>query len=252
MPYPSLLFVHGAASGAWVWETWRRHLRPFGWMTNVLDLRGHGLSLPMDFTTVTMEDYVADLDSVTSQIAAQGRHPVIVGWSMGGLVAMIHASRHTDTSGLVLLSPSPPMEVQGRTPASQMAGFSIEPYGPEAYGIFSGDLEASRAAAPDLTDAELAQVLEQSKGALESGVARRERRRGMSVPAADVHCPVLVMGGANDSNFSPETNQKVADHFGGECVVLPDASHLGIVYHGPTVADAALKLDTWLRRKISK
>ena len=59
MPYPSLLFVHGAASGAWVWATWRRHLRPFGWMTNVLDLRGHGLSLPMDFTTVTMEDYVA-------------------------------------------------------------------------------------------------------------------------------------------------------------------------------------------------
>jgi pimeloyl-ACP methyl ester carboxylesterase len=221
-------------------------------MTNVLDLRGHGLSLPMDFTTVTMEDYVADLDSVTAQIAAQGRPPVLVGWGMGGLVAMIHASRHPDTPGLVLLSPSSPQEVLGRTPAAQMTGFSVAPYGPETYGIVPDDIEASRAAAPDLTAEELASVLEQSRGALESGVARRERRRGMSVPAAEVRCPVLVMAGDKDALVSPETNQKVAEHFGGECLVLPGASHWGIVYHGPTVADAAGKLDTWLRRTITR
>ena len=252
MPYPSLLFVHGAANAAWVWDAWRSHLRPFGWMTNVLDLRGHGLSLPMDFTTVTMEDYVADLESVAAQIASQGRAPVVVGWSMGGLVAMIHASRHPETPGLVLLAPSPPREVQGRTPASQMAGFPIEPIGPETYGIYPDDVEASRAAAPDLTDAELARVLEQSRGALESGVARRERRRGISVPAPAVQCPVLVLAGSADASFTLETSRKVAEHFGGECLVLPGASHWGIVYHGPTVADAALKLDTWLRRKIRR
>src|SRR5688500_16319178 len=68
MPAPSLLLIHGAANGAWVWDAWRRHLRELGWATNVLDLRGHGRSLPVDFSAVTMEDYLADVESVTAQI----------------------------------------------------------------------------------------------------------------------------------------------------------------------------------------
>jgi pimeloyl-ACP methyl ester carboxylesterase len=253
MPYPSLLFVHGAANGAWVWDIWRRHLRPFGWDTNVLDLRGHGRSLPVDFSTVTMDDYVADLESVADQIgAAKGRQPVIIGWSMGGLVALMYAARRDDVPALVLLSPSPPLEVAGRATAAQVQGISPEPIGPEAYGIYQDDFEASHAVMPDLSETEARQVIANSAGALESGVARRQRRRGISVAAAGVTCPVLVFGGALETGFTPEQNQRLAEYFGGECVVLPEASHWGIVYHGPTVADAALKLDSWLRKSVSR
>src|SRR3990172_69799 len=70
MAAPSILLVHGAANGAWVWDAWRRHLGRLGWVVNVLDLRGHGRSLPIDLAQVTMEDYVADLSSVTRHIAA--------------------------------------------------------------------------------------------------------------------------------------------------------------------------------------
>ena len=48
MAYPSLLLVHGAANGAWVWDAWRAALKALGWEVNVLDLRGHGRSLPVD------------------------------------------------------------------------------------------------------------------------------------------------------------------------------------------------------------
>lgn len=253
MPYPSLLFVHGAANGAWVWDLWRQHLRPFSWDTNVLDLRGHGRSLPVDFATVTMEDYVADLESVTTQMtASKGRHPVVVGWSMGGLVAMMHAARRDDVPALVLLSPSPPLEVQGRVSAAEVSKTPAEPFGPEFYGIYPSDVAASMPAMPDLTAEEARKVVANSAGALESGVARRQRQRGISVPAESVSCPVLVFAGENETGFTPEQNKRLAELYGGQCIVLPDASHWGIVYHSPTVADAAMKLDSWLRKSVTR
>src|SRR5205823_6360165 len=118
MPLPPLLFIHGAANASWVCEFWQREMQALGWNANVLDLRGHGLSMPVDFSTVTMEDYLGDIESVTPQIEASlGQHPVIVGWSMGGLVAMMYAARHPQTPALVLLEPSPPEQVQGKATA---------------------------------------------------------------------------------------------------------------------------------------
>ena len=110
-----MLLIHGAANGAWVWQFWRRELRELGWDVNVLDLRGHGQSLPVDFSTVTMEDYVWDVESVMSQIKArQGKTPILAGWSMGGLVAMMYAAKHQDVPALVLFEPSAPVQVAGR------------------------------------------------------------------------------------------------------------------------------------------
>src|SRR5262245_23646954 len=121
MALPALICVHGAASGAWVWDTWRKHLGALGWQVNVMDLRGHGRSLPVDLSETTMEDYLADLESVAPQIArATGSHPVVVGWSMGGLVALMYAARHADTPALVLLSPSAPLEVAGKASIEEL------------------------------------------------------------------------------------------------------------------------------------
>src|SRR6476659_9628460 len=143
MAYPSLLLVHGAANGAWVWDAWRAALRPLGWEVNVHDLQ-----------------------SVCGQIAAvQGKHPVVGGWSMGGLVAMMYAAKTEDVPGLLLFAPSPPLEVQGRTLAGELRSYAVTPFGPEVYGVYVDDAEASRAAMPDLTDEEIARVLERSAGA---------------------------------------------------------------------------------------
>src|SRR3989304_1120553 len=179
MAAPSILLVHGAANGAWVWDAWRRHLGPLGWVVNVLDLRGPGRSLPIDLAQVTMEDYVADLASVTRQIAAaEGRHPVVGGWSMGGLVALMYAADPPDT-------PAPPAGGGPRPPAAA--------WGTELYGVYPDDLEASRRVLADLTEAEAAMVLANSRGAAESGVARRQRKRGISVAPGAVRRPAPVV-----------------------------------------------------------
>jgi len=184
VPRPSILFIHGGITGAWIWDAWRAHLSPFGWEVNVLDLRGHGRSLPADMALITMDDYLADVASVAEQVAAaRGAYPVIGGWAMGGLIAMLHAAREPRAPGLLLFAPSPPLEVAGRAEAEVVRQTPSGPFGAEVYGLYPDDLEASRQALHDLTDEEAAAVLEQVRGAEESGLARRQRRRGISLAA---------------------------------------------------------------------
>jgi len=249
MAAPSILLVHGAANGAWVWDAWRRHLGPLGWVVNVLDLRGHGRSLPIDLAQVTMEDYVADLASVTRQIAAaEGRHPVVGGWSMGGLVALMYAAGHQDTPALLLLSPSPPLQVAGRASPEEVRSTPAAAFGTELYGVYPDDLEASRRVLADLTEEEAAMVLANSRGAAESGVARRQRKRGISVAPGAVRCPALVVFGDEDRRFAPDINRRTALYLGGETLCVPGAGHWGIVCGDRFVAEAAPKVDTWLRQ----
>jgi pimeloyl-ACP methyl ester carboxylesterase len=253
MPVPSLLLIHGAASGAWVWDTWRKHLRDLGWQVNVLDLRGHGRSMPTDLAAVTMEDYVADVASVTVQIeAAQGSHPILGGWSLGGMVAMMYATQHPELSALLLLEPNMPVEVAGRASMEYQRRFAGPVLYPESFGVFPGDAPRSREALFDLTQAELTSYLAASEGAEESGIAFRQNLRGISIPAGSVACPSLVVYGEVDSRRDvAEWSKRLAEHLGGESLSVPAAGHWGIVCSDRAVAHAAPAVDAWLRDQFS-
>jgi pimeloyl-ACP methyl ester carboxylesterase len=251
--YPSILLIHGGITAAWIWDLWRQSLGDLGWQVNVLDLRGHGHSLPVDFATITMEDYAADVASVTAQIAAvQGRPPILGGWAMGGLVAMMHAATQPDLPGLLLFSPSPPLEVAGRADADVVRATPSGPFGPEGYGLHPDDPEASKAALHDLTDEEARGVLEHVRGAEESGMARRQRRRGVSLEPGAVRAPSLVVFGEQDAHFPPEYQRSLAIYLAGDAMAVPSAGHWGIVCHAEAVALTAPRVDTWLRANVTQ
>jgi pimeloyl-ACP methyl ester carboxylesterase len=251
MPRPPLLFIHGAANGAWVWDFWRREMKAQGWDANVLDLRGHGMSMPVDFAAVTMEDYVSDVESVTPQMESRfGEQAVLIGWSMGGLVAMMYAARQAETPALVLLEPSPPEQVQGRATAAELRDIPITPIGPEDYGLFPDDLAASRDALFGLTEGEATAVLEQSRGAQESGLARRQRKSGISVAAGAIRCPTLLVFGEHGSQLQAGLSRQTAIFLGGDVFSAGDVSHWGLVYSEEAVRKAAPQVDEWLRKAL--
>jgi len=249
MAYPSILLIHGGATAAWIWEPWRDQLQALGWEVNVLDLRGHGRSLPVDFSTITMEDYVSDIASVTTQIAAaQGQQPILGGWAMGGLIAMMQAAAEPEVPALLLFSPSPPLEVAGRGDAEVVRQTPSGPFGPEVYGLHVDDIEASRQTLHDLTDEESRAVLASVRGAEESGMARRQRRRGISIAPGAIRAPSLVVFGEADAHFTPELNRRLAIYLGGDALPVPRAGHWGIVRGEGFVAETAPRIDGWLRR----
>jgi pimeloyl-ACP methyl ester carboxylesterase len=254
MARPSLLLIHGAATGAWVWRLWRRELAALGWQANVLDLRGHGMSVPAELDSVTMEDYVADVASVTAQISsAQGVHPVIGGWSLGGMVAMMYAAQHAETPALLLLEPNMPVEVAGKASVEYQRRFSAPVLTPESFGVFPADPAKSGELLNDLTPDELADFLARSAGAQESGIAFRQCLRGISVPSSSIQCPSMVVyGQSEERSDAGEWSRSLAAHLGGESLSVPNASHWGIVAHEQSVAGAAASIDAWLQRTLDQ
>ncbi|MGH9047244.1 MAG: alpha/beta fold hydrolase [Acidimicrobiales bacterium] len=100
---PPIVFVHG-------WTCDHTYFAPqfehFGRSHQVVsvDLRGHGQS------DKPLEDYaMAALADDVATLAAELKlnHPVVVGHSMGGIVALEAAARHRDAFGAVVLVDSP-------------------------------------------------------------------------------------------------------------------------------------------------
>ncbi len=102
MAKPNLFFIHGMWSFAAVWETIRAELEAQGFATHAATLPGHD-AVPGDLSTLGLADYVAALEA---QAVALPEPPVIIGHSMGGLLAQLLATR-LPHRGLVLLSTAP-------------------------------------------------------------------------------------------------------------------------------------------------
>ena len=88
----SVLLVHGAASGPWVFDGWSPCFT--GAQTEAVDLH-EGL----DVARASMHDYA---DRVAWAAETLPRPLAVCGWSMGGLVAMMAAPR-IDPACLILL-----------------------------------------------------------------------------------------------------------------------------------------------------
>ena len=185
----SLLLVHGAGSGPWVYDRW---LSAFPTLTvEALDLQ-EGL----DVEQASMSDYA---DRVVAAARTMLGPAALCGWSMGGLV-VLQAAQEMQPHSVVLLEASPPAEIQGRDQNVQLVGGVFDPEG--EYGEFPAGI----AARP------------------ESLLARAERKRGISVPS--VPCPSLVIATAD---FPDERGRSVADLYGSEFVEFPELRHFDLV-----------------------
>jgi pimeloyl-ACP methyl ester carboxylesterase len=239
--------VHGAANACGVWSRWMAHLSSRGWPCYALDLRGHGRSSPpeeADLARVTMDDYVADVETVARQFA---RPPVIMGWSMGGLIAQMYAARNPETPAAVLLAPSPPAAVHRSDLNEAKLAAIPDLFGPEHYGIKMGH-PTGGLVLRELGREWAARVMPEMS--MESGTARRQRGRGVDIPADAIRCPVLVLYGEKDKQFPPALVEKLAAYYRADLLKAEGRTgHWGIAA-GDAVDVLAPKVDAWLRERV--
>jgi pimeloyl-ACP methyl ester carboxylesterase len=227
---PPIILVHGAANSASVWTFWQRELTAGGWPSYAIDLRGHGRSDPTDLAHTSMHDYAADVRALAAQFA---RPPVVIGWSMGGLVALMAAASGI-AAACVGLAPSTP----ARQPNASIVVRTGE-FGAEEYGITSRDPEG-QPAMPDL-DREERTIALASLGR-ESRLARDERQRGIVI--ASLPCPLLFVTGTRDRQWPRERYNDLwltVDHLGVE-----GASHWGLVLNRRALATTIPAVLRWL------
>lgn len=185
----TLVFVHGAGSGPWIFEPWRRCFE--GWRLELVDLQAG-----LDVAEASMADYAAVIERATTGVP---RPLALIGWSLGGLVVLMAADA-TRPDLVVLLEPSPPAEVQGFDPRLPLVPGTFDPQ--VAYGPFPEGVPARP----------------------ESALARAERRRGISVPT--LSCPSVVVYG---KEFPADRGRSVAALYSSEALEFPDLDHWSLV-----------------------
>lgn len=112
---PPVVLLHGGGQTRHAWDGTARLLGDKGWRATTVDLRGHGDS---DWAGpeggYSLDAFAADVRAVA---AAQGRPPVLIGASLGGLSSLVAIAEAppgvTVGGGLVLVDVAPRLEEEG-------------------------------------------------------------------------------------------------------------------------------------------
>lgn len=241
---PPLLFVHGAFAGAWVWEP---HFLPYfaerGFQAHALSLRGHGLSHSGgEILCARLSDYVDDVAEVASTLDAP---PIIIGHSMGGMVAQ-HFVRSHPAAGLVLLSSAPPHGLMGcwlnmLLNHPQLLGQMVMLEAGGASPLIDADVIRRALFSDDTSDDVLDHFMPRMK--MESPLAVLDLW-GLDLPlsSAPPSLPILVLGAENDAFVHPGAVRATAWAYETEAEILPGMAHAMMLdHHWQVAASRVLK-----------
>ena len=222
-----ILFVHGMFGGAWYFERYQRYFAARGYVSHALDLRGHHGSRPVEnLGRVSVADYVADALAVARYI---GR-PIVVGHSMGGLIAQKLAEADA-VSAAVLVAAAPPRWI---TPATRLLlqkqlkhSWRILRW-KTVTGTVEDHLELSLNRMPPDEAAEAARRLvpESGRAALELSVGT------VAVDASRIRCPMLGVVGLDDRFIVPRVMRAVARKYDMRLIEFPGHGHFIITEPG--------------------
>ena len=229
----SFLCVHGANSGAWVWDA---HILPAlaarGWDAWAVSLRGHGASEGRDFLPFWgIDHYVADVVRTMELI---GGPVVVVGHSMGGFVVQKLLQSQV-AAGAVLMASVPPMgllhtawDMAWRDPWLLQQTTWVQSIG--GYLPGATDVVKRLLFSRDVADADVAPY--QAFWQQESVRAVWDMMGGNLPWRARTATPVLVMGAENDAFVPPNVAEATANHYGADLHILPDMAHAMMLERG--------------------
>jgi pimeloyl-ACP methyl ester carboxylesterase len=239
---PSLVFAHGFGQTRHAWNGAARTLAEQGFDATTFDARGHGESERVPRGEYHMEQFVHDLLTVSAEaISPDGRPPVLVGASMGGLLGLVAAGEEeagrSPFSALILVDITPRWETAG---VERILGFMRAH--PDGFASYEEAASAIEAYLPHRrerkSEAQLKPLLRQDgqgrlrwhwDPALLDGLVQESERYQprLFAAAARVEVPVLLLSGSRSDVVSSQTVDeflRLVPH--ARHVALADATHM--------------------------
>jgi len=235
----NIIFIHMSWGGAWVFDWYMKFFAGTGYSCHALDLRGHGES-GGTVEGATMQDYVDDVRTAVEGLGLQNE--VVIGHSMGGLIALMYSAQYGSLA-TVSLDGSPSLEVQ-KTSEEKTYPSS---YTPQDSGMPTNPIKAMMVL-PDIYPWRLMKMKKMLT--VESGVARSERKRGISIQKEKLTQPLLFVGASKGTSLpfgvGIEKARAQSDYYGAPIVEIKGATHPGLLIgrHWKQSARAILE---WLK-----
>jgi len=237
---PPLVLLHALGTTMGLWDDLLPLLPPSLWVLRV-DLRGHGGS-DAPAPPYAMGALIRDVERVMQHVGMTGA--VVVGCSLGGLVAQGLAIKRLDLVRAMVLSNSAvrigTAELWSRR-AEEVRRDSLAAYAPGAMLRMFGPQGQAHPALPRVRD-----MLTATLPGGWIGCAMAIAGTDFYAPTAALTLPTLVIAGARDATTPPDLVRETADLISGsQFALIQRAGHLPMV---DQPAEFATLLDAFLTR----
>jgi carboxylesterase len=218
---PSILAFHGFTGTATELRPLVDRIAEAGYAVDVPLLPGHG-GLPADLQETSFDDWCAAMRTRRDALLAKHGRIVLLGFSMGTLVALKLAAEARDgrLAGLVILGCALELQPYFSVPFSAFAraGWKV----PDAYLLKLGPA--------DMTDREAARALTTyDRHPLRAAYEVYRAGQAMREEVSRITCPVFIGHGKKDRVCRPRASAWLAEHVGSRDVtarVYTKSSHI--------------------------
>ena len=250
----TIVMIHGMWGGGWCWDLYRSYFENKGHRCIAPDLRYHDqdpTTVPDPrLGTVSLLDYADDLDKLIRQLEPP---VVLMGHSMGGLLAQILASRDL-AQALVLLAPAAPYGMMGLTYSVIKSFWSILTTWrfwrkPVKQTFKEASYSTLGVLPPDLKKEEFDKLgYESGRVVLETGLWPLDSTKASKVDPSKITCPVLILAGAEDKITPASVIRKIANKYAAVAVYKELEHHGHAVLAEPGWEEIVDYTSIWLEK----
>ncbi len=254
MATKTIFMIHGMWGGKWLWDNYVEFFERKGYKCIPTTLRYHDVEPHQkpnpELGTTGLTDYVSDLEKEISELDEK---PIIMGHSMGGLLAQILGSKGMGEA-LVLLTPAAPAGIWVIKPSVLKSFWSVQ----TKWGFWKKPMRQTfKEAAYSMLNLFPPEeqkkvyskfVYESGKATVQIGYWFLDSNRSSEVDESKITCPVLVVSGGKDRITPASVVRKVAEKYKSVSTYKEFENHAHWVIGEPGWEEIANYVADWLKQ----
>ncbi|GFO82785.1 MAG: alpha/beta hydrolase [Methyloceanibacter sp.] len=216
----TVVMVHGVNCGGWCFEPFRGVFEARGYVCHTPDLIGHGTDKADGIAKLTGVGIADYREQMTAFVGALPEKPVLLGHSMGAVIAQQLAARGL-AEKLVLVSPAARAGILPSADSEKQLGQDLMSLGPFWTRAFDPNFEIARNISLNgLPPGRQRQVFdafgpESGQALFELFLWMFDRTGATAVDTNAVSCPVLTLSGTEDRVVPLATAKATANSYPG-------------------------------------
>ena len=226
----TILMIHGMQGAKWCWDDYKSFFDAKGYVCVIPDLRYHDESIKKPHPKLgntSLNDYLADLEDLLKTLP---KDTILMGHSMGGLLALLLNSRGYGSKS-VLITPATPYGIVNMSPSSVKSFFSVvrhwafweKPFAQSFedvyYGVFN--LYSKEEARKNYDRL----VYESGRALFEIGFWFLDKHKTSYASKESIQTPVLAIAGKKDRTTPISGIKKMASKYGFKYLEYENHAH---------------------------